>query len=230
MRSLENIAIYALKQVMHHNCVSQDGEIENPKEFASILNAFPTHILSYNAVSIRACFMNHSMISYLGRKEGMIEIEDEYSAINHADSMTLLHRFKTFEHFHSGSRNFFSNYSTIINPSGEEDNYYDLAAPLAYNEDEKVTHYAHFMSPVNDIGLVNLYAFCDPSALTNRQTEVLAELLAGKSTSLISKELGISGKTLEKHIQAILKVTQKPHVRAIINACHEDSASMMDYS
>jgi len=59
---------------------------------------------------------------------------------------------------------------------------------------------------------------------------MLAELLAGKSTSLISKELGISGKTLEKHIQAILKVTQKPHVRAIINACHEDSASMMDYS
>lgn len=219
MKGLKKIAQQIASRLRAESCVTDDHRLKQDARTLAILDQYPAWILAYEVEPLRAVFISSSMARLLEVPPGFVQTEDEYKTVHHCDMTTAYNRFQSYEYFHEGGTGAREHVGTIMLPDETPVFVDDLAIPLILDEHGKTSCYAHVLAERGCPSLVNAYAFCDPGNLTPKQKEVFRLLLMNWKNPQITKHLGISPKTLEKHITAILALTGQPHIIALLEKC-----------
>lgn len=185
----------------------------------AVLEAYPVWLLIYSVAPFSAHYINRKMADFLEVPSGFIKAEDEFRTVYNCDITTACNRIQTFEYYLNGGTENKGCYATILSPTDVPVFVNDLASPIILDDKGKTRYYAHFQRERNRPSIVNAYALGDLDRLTPRQRQVMDCLLLNWSRPRIIDHLGITPKTLDKHIAAILMLTDQPHVMALLEKC-----------
>ncbi len=219
MKGLEIIAGKVTRRLRDKNCVTDNHQIKKAKVTKAVLEAYPVWLMVYSVDPLGAVYINRKMADFLEVPAGFIKTEDEYRTVHNCDSATAYNRFQTFEYYLNGGTGTKRHVATILSPEDTPVIIDDLASPIVVDDREQTKFYAHFFAERNRPSIVNAYSFCDPDDLTPKQRQVMICLLRQWPLPRIMEHMRIKPKTLEKHIAAILAVTDQPHVGALLEKC-----------
>lgn len=221
MRAIEYAAQSFQEEIRDSGLVSPNGEISDWSALGKIIEVDYLFAMVVCVENSMSCYVNGKLADLVDVPHGYIGQEDGANLSFSFDPPSLMHVMDVIEHFRCGQDSPRQGVLTLVPESrGDPLICEDMAVVIGTTSRGRVTYYLHIFGDMAQMDIVNAHAIHDLSPLTARQHETLRYLLQGKSYPEIAVEMGISVKTLEKHVKAIYDQTNCQNQATLIHSCN----------
>jgi len=219
MKSVNVLLGRLIERVKEADVFDENGEIVDPDSMNALMRDEPMKIIVVAIHEWKWSYMNKPLAECMNYQAGWIQAEDENHLRYCFDPAGFMYFHTVYQHYLQGGN---GSINAVVAIQESDENLISLEATSAMLLDkngEKSNYYIHAFWDEKDAKLMRGLALAGVENLSPRQTEVFRLLVMGVSSDLIAQRLGISGKTLEKHLLVIYRTTQCQNRTVLLKAC-----------
>lgn len=221
MTLLEFLAIRTRQHLDSSSVFSSSGELKDPDTFSQIMDLEVACVIVFEIKESEYCYINSRFAEKISMPAGFVARDDQHRFTHNFDPSTVMHIFSLLEHFRSGHHESKQGIVSIGEKENESVFCESYATPLAFDPQGLCTYAAMFLTPMNEKSLLGVLRLLGEKTLTPRQWETCRLLIAGFGNAEIAEKMGISIKTLEKHILAVFSATGCQNQTTLINSLRQ---------
>lgn len=219
MHALRQLCDQLIKTLMERGAVTKDSEIDQVP-FEECINSMPSmvtvHGFKHQPFYL---FLNDQARDFYGfdsndRSKMNVTF---YSKTLHPKSLPLL--VHSYQFFFSDRRDFLTLTYQLRNARGHYEKVYGVSKTMTWNKKGQPALVASVTCREADWNRLNAICSFGMDSLGERPRECLGLLLQGHTNAQIADEMNISVKTVEKHVDQILKLSGFSSRVELINAC-----------
>jgi len=205
MSALDKLLDCTVEKLIEAQAISQkegpDCEIIKP-----IIEDVPTMVTLHSfRTSQFFLFVNDQTKDFYGFDENNLSSMNSffYARTFHPRTFHLLAH--TYQYFYRGNENPLHLTYRLKNAEGKYEKVYGSSKGFTYDEKGRLTYILSVTCRERDSAVLNAVVNLGLEGLGGRQKECLFWLLKGHTNAQIGDEMGISARTVEKHVDAIYK-------------------------
>lgn len=221
IRVLDHLTREAIARINEAgDCFDEDG---TPQEEAllRVINAQPAAITihSFRATNFFTLLSDRTKDFYGLEKNNVSELSSRfYLRTFHPRTF---HQFAhTYHFFFNGTREPLTLNYRLLSAAGNYVAVSGVSRGLRWDEKDRLTHILSVTCRSDELPLVNAIVRLGLDKLTDRQRDILDLVLRGNTNAQIGEELGISPRTVEKHVKALFdlaKISSRGELLRIAN-------------
>lgn len=209
---------HIIKQINKQGLLSSNGDLIKSDAWLDLVNNLTVEVWVERKVDYgyEIVLVSEGLVKILDIESEWVRDEDHYNIFLSLESGFIINQKNVRNDFEYGLFKDASMFTHFTEENGQLHEFYSYVFPYIINEGKKYLIFHLFCKP-NKMRLLQAYFIYDFYSLTTREREVMGMMVFGLDKIEISKQLGISPRTTEKHYKKILDQAKVGNQIELIN-------------